>query len=111
MLLGSVTDSPRSAEGEAAVRTTRRLTSWFIVDDVDDVARLKDARDHAVRETMHAESQVRDLCEALDAAEALLRQLDRMTAHYRLGWQMGAPFVEYDDGPIDPASLAHPAFG
>ena len=62
----------------------------------------------AVRETVHAEAQVRDLCEALDAAEALLRQLDRMTAHYRLGWQMGAPFVEYDDGPIDPAYARPP---
>jgi hypothetical protein len=93
------------------VRTIRRLTSWFVVDDVDDVARMKAARDRAVREALHAEAQVRDLCEALDAAEDLLRQLDRMTAHYRLGWQMGAPFAEYDDGPIDPASLAHPAFG
>ncbi len=78
---------------------------------MDDVARMKNARDRAVREALHAEVQVRDLCEALDAAEALLRQLDRQTAHYRLGWQMGAPFVDFDDGPIDPASLAHPAFG
>ena len=90
---------------------TRRLRSWFVVDDVDDVARMKAARDLAVREAVHAELQVRDLCEALDAAEALLRQVDRMAAHYRLGWQMGAPFVEFHDGPIDPAHLSHPAFG
>ena len=93
------------------MRITRRLMSWFVVDDVDDVARMRSARDLAVREAVHAEVQVRDLCEALDAAEALLRQLDRMTAHYRLGWQMGAPFVEFDDGPLDPANLSHPAFG
>ncbi|MGZ4681977.1 MAG: hypothetical protein ACXWCM_13045 [Acidimicrobiales bacterium] len=91
--------------------TIRRLTSWFIVDDQDDVARMKAARDRAVREALHAEAQVRDLCEALDAAESLLRHLDRMTSHYRLGWQMGAPFVEFDDGPIDPTTLAHPAYG
>ena len=90
--------------------TIRRLTSWLVIDDVDDVARMRSARDRAVQEALHAESQVRDLCEALDASEALLRHLDRMTAHYRLGWQMGAPFVEFDEGPIDPATLAHPSY-
>ena len=59
-------------------------------------------------ETLHAERQVRDLCEALDAAEALLRHLDRMAAHYRLGWQMGAPFVDYDEVESWP-SLHRPA--
>ena len=93
------------------MHTIRRLTSWFIVDDVDDLARMRDARDRAVREALHAEAQVRDLCEALDAAGALLRQLEGMTSHYRLGWQMGAPFVDYDEGPFDPATFAHPAHG
>jgi hypothetical protein len=93
------------------VSTIRRLTSWFVVHEEDALAQTSADRDRAVREALHAEVQVRDLCEALDAAEDLLRQLDRKTAHYRLGWQMGAPFVEYDDGPIDPVALSHPAFG
>jgi hypothetical protein len=102
---------PGLAEGDRAVSAIRRLTSWWVADDQDDVARMKYARDLAVREAVHAEAQVRDLCEALDAAEALLRQLDRTASHYRLGWQMGAPFVEYDDVLSAGIDIDHPSFG
>jgi hypothetical protein len=129
MLSGTVIDPPRPEEETATVHTIRRLTSWFVIDDIDELdsiddideldsideldelARMRDARDRAVRAAGRAEARVRDLGEALDSAEALLRQLDRMTSHYRRGWQMGAPFVEFDDGSIDPATLAHPALG
>ena len=93
------------------MRIPRRLTSWFVVDDVDDIARMRAARDLAVREAVHAELQVRDLCEALDAAESLLRQLDRMTAQLtavKRGCLRRSPSSRRHH---DPANLSHPAFG
>ena len=56
-----------------------------------------------MREAVHAEAQARALCEALNLTDAQRRELDRMAEHYRRGWQMGAPFVEYDE------RLAHPS--
>jgi len=82
----------------------RRVKEWFVADDQDDMARMKAARDLAVREAVHAEAQARALCEALDLTDAQRRELDRMAEHYRRGWQMGAPFVEYDE------RLVHPSF-
>jgi hypothetical protein len=82
----------------------RRFKAWWIADCPDDVARISAARDRAFGELARAESQIQDLTEALENLTVRYHKTTRRAEHYRNGWRMGAPFLEYNEGTVPDAA-------
>jgi len=74
------------------VNAVRRVKAWWIADCPDDVARAQDRGDQPPMDPEVAEALLRHL----------RRELAQRTNHYRQGWMMQAPFIEFHGGDVLP---------
>ena len=86
--------------------TFQRFKAWWITDCPDDVARATARGSRPVPDPEISDAIARFLRRDLEACEARLGEMARRAEHYRSGWRMQAPFIEYRQ---ELAKLAHPA--
>ncbi len=72
-----------------------RLTSWWITDDPDDVARERCGRDAAVERLDRVAAVLIRLRARIDEITRRCEELEHQADHYRHGWQSGGPFTDY----------------
>ena len=83
------------------MNAVRRIKAWWIADCPDDVARAQARGDQPPMDPEVAEALLRHLRRDLEESEARCRELGQRTNHYRQGWMMQAPFIEYRDSGLD----------
>ncbi len=79
------------------MNAVRRVKAWWIADCPDDVARAEARGDREAMDPEVAEALLRHLRRDLEESEARYRELAQRTNHYRQGWMMQAPFIEYHE--------------